>query len=99
MHYDWKMISWHEVGRRKLDPIEIGLYSGHFPVVLSLVFSLTVIAIISRNYVLNSPWIVAAFAAPIPIFIYFENRIVRFGVFTSIAAITLLLGAAVLFGL
>jgi hypothetical protein len=93
------MINWHEVGRRKLDPTEIGLYSGNFPVVLSLVFSLTVIAIISRNYVLNSPWIVAAFAAPIPIFIYFENRIGRFGVFTSVAAIILPLGVAVLFGL
>jgi hypothetical protein len=93
------MINWHETGRRKLDPNEIGLYRGYFAVVLSLVFSLTVIAIISRNYVLNSPWIVGAFAAPIPIFIYFENRIIRFGVFTSVAAIILTLGAAVLFGL
>ena len=104
VHYDGMMINWHETGRRKLDANEIGLYRGNFArgnfaVVLSLVFSLTVIAIISRSYVLNSPWIVGAFAAPIPIFIYFENRIIRFGVFTSVAAIILPLGAAVLFGL
>jgi hypothetical protein len=94
------MIEWHEVGRRKWEPAELGLYNGHFAVVLSLVFSLMVIAIISKNYVVNSLWIdVAAFVTPIPIFLYFENRIVRFGVFTCVAVIVLPLGAAVLFGI
>jgi hypothetical protein len=94
------MINRHEVGRRKSAPTENGPFSGHFAVVLSLVFSLTIIAIISKNYVVNSLWIdVAAFAAPLPVFLYFENRIVRFGVFTCIATIVLPLGAAVLFGI
>jgi len=94
------MIEWHEVGRRKWDHTENASSSGHFVVVLSLVFSLTVIAIISKNYVVNSLWIdVAAFVTPIPIFLYFENRIVRFGVFTCVATIVLPLGAAVLFGI
>ena len=61
---------------------------------------MTIIAIISKNYVMNSLWIdVAAFATPLPVFLYFENRIVRFGVFTSVATIVLSLSAAVLFGI
>jgi hypothetical protein len=94
------MISWNEVDRQEWDAAEFGSYSGHFAVVLSLVFSLAVVAIISKNHVVNSLWVdLAAFAIPIPVFLYFENRIVRFGVFTCVAAIVLLLGAAVLFGI
>ena len=94
------MINWHEVGRRKCNPTENAPNKGHFAVVLSLLFSLTIVAIISKNYVVNSLWIdVAAFAAPLPVFLYFENRIIRFGVFTCVATIVLPLGAAVLFGI
>jgi len=94
------MIHWHEVVRRKWDPAELGLHSGHFAVVLSLVFSLTVIAIISKSYFVNSLWMnVSSFAVPIPIFVHFENRIIRFGAFTCVASIVLPLGAAILFGI
>jgi hypothetical protein len=45
-----------------------------FVAVLSLVFSLALVAIISKNHVINSLWIdVAAFAVPIPIALYFEE--------------------------
>jgi hypothetical protein len=74
--------------------------SGHFIVVLSLVLSLAIIAISSKHHVVHSLWFdVAAFAVPIPIVLYFENRIVRFGIFTCVAAIVLPLTAAVLFGI
>jgi hypothetical protein len=86
------MITWDEVGPKKM--------GSHFPVVLSLVFSLAVVAIISKNHVVNSLWVdLAAFAVPVPIALYFENRIVRFGGFTCVAIIVLPLGAAVLFGI
>jgi len=40
----------------------------------------------------------AAFAVPIPIALYFKNRIVLLGAFAYAAALILILGAAVLFG-
>jgi hypothetical protein len=74
--------------------------SGHFVVALSLVLSLAIIAIGSKHHVSNSLWFdVAAVAVPIPIVLYFENQIVRFGIFTCVAAIVLPLTAAVLFGI
>jgi len=93
------MITWDEVGHKNRPLLNLAS-NGHFVVVLSLVLSLAIVAISSKHYVLNSLWFdVAAFAVPIPIVLYFENRIVRFGVFTSVAAIVLPLSAAVLFGI
>jgi hypothetical protein len=93
------MITWDEVGHKNRSLPDLAP-SGHFAVVLSLVFSLAIGAISSKHYVLNSLWFdVAAFAVPIPIVLYFENRIIRFGIFTCVVAVVLPLGAAVLFGI
>ena len=93
------MINWEPLERQQ-DSAGLGLKSGHFVAVLSLVVSLALVAIISKNHVINSLWIdVAAFAVPIPIVLYFEKRILRFGVFTCVATIVLPLAAAVLFGI
>jgi hypothetical protein len=92
-------ITWDEVGNKNRSLPNLAS-SGHFAVVLSLVLSLAIVAISSKHHVLNSLWFdVAAFAFPIPIVLYFENRIVRFGIFTCVAAIVLPLGAAVVFGI
>jgi hypothetical protein len=94
------MISSYAVERRKWAPGERGLYSGHLAVVLSLVWSLAILAIISKNHLVNSLWLdAAAFGFPIPIVLYFEHRIVRFGVLTCVAAIVFPLAAAVVFGI
>jgi hypothetical protein len=93
------MINWEPLERQQ-DSAELGLNSGHFVAVLSLVVSLALVAITSKNHFINSLWIdVAAFALPIPIALYFEKRILRFGVFTCVATIVLPLAAAVLFGI
>jgi hypothetical protein len=93
------MINWEPLERQQ-DSAGLGLNSGHFVAVLSLVVSLALVAIISKNHLINSLWIdVAAFAVPIPIALYFEKRILRFGVFTCVATIVLPLAAAVLFGI
>jgi hypothetical protein len=93
------MITWDEVGYKNRSLPNLAS-SGHFAVVLSLVLSLATVAISSKHHVLNSLWFdVAAFAVPIPIVLYFENRIVRFGIYTCVAAIVLPLVAAVLFGI
>ena len=93
------MMNWEPLERQQ-DSAGLGLNSGHFVAVLSLVVSLALVAIISKNHVINSLWIdVAAFAVPIPIVLYFEKRILRFGVFTCVATIVLPLSAAVLFGI
>ena len=93
------MINWEPLERQQ-DSSGLGLNSGHFVAVLSLVVSLALVAIISKNHLINSLWIdVAAFAVPIPIALYFEKRILRFGVFTCVATIVLPLAAAVLFGI
>jgi len=94
------MINWEPLERQQGDSAGLGLYSDHFVAVLSLVFSLALVAIISKNHVINSLLIdFAAFAVPIPIALYFEKRILRFGVFTWVAAIVLAFAAAVLFGI
>ena len=94
------MISWAYAERLKREIAEVGRSSFHMPVVLSLIFSLAAVAIISKKHLTSYPWVdVAAFAVPIPIVLYFENRIVRFGIFTCVAAIVLPLTAALLFGI
>jgi hypothetical protein len=91
------MITWDKLGRQKWQP---GPYSSHFSVVLSLVFSLALVSIVSKHHAVNSLWVDGfAFAVPLAIALYFEDRIGRFGVFTCVASIALPLGAAVLFGI
>jgi hypothetical protein len=78
------MMNWEPLERQQ-DSAGLGLNSGHFVAVLSLVVSLALVAIISKNHVINSLWI--------------EKRILRFGGFTCVATIVLPLAAAVLFGI
>jgi hypothetical protein len=90
----------NEVERLKRDTAELGRYSIHMAVVLSMIFSLATVAIISKKHLTNYLWVdVAAFAVPIPIALYFKNRIVLLGAFAYAAALILFLGAAVLFGI
>jgi hypothetical protein len=94
------MTTWDEVKLRKDGAIQFSSDSSHLAVVLSLVLSLTAVAIIATNHPANSLLFdVAAFIVPIPIALYFDNRLFRFGVFTYVAAIALSLGAAILFGI
>ena len=94
------MISWEEAERRKREAADLGRYSIHMSVVLSLIFSLAAISIISKKYLTNDLWVdMAAFAVPIPIALYFKNRIVLLGAFAYVAALILILAAAVLFGI
>ena len=93
------MTTWDEVklGKRAAD--EFGPHSSHLALVLSLVLSLTAVAIISKHLVNSLLVDLAAFTVPIPIALYFENRLIRFRVFAYVAAIALSLGAAILFGI
>jgi len=94
------MMTWDKMERPKRDTAELVLSNNHLAIVLSLILSLAIVAISSKNHILNSLWFdLAAFAFPIPIVLYFQKRIVRFGIFTCVAAIVLPLGAAVLFGI
>ena len=94
------MISWNEVERLKRETAELGRYSIHIAVVLSLVFSLAAVAIISKKHFTNYLWVdVAVFVVPIPIALYFKKRIALLGVFSYAALVILALGAAVLFGI
>ena len=94
------MLSWNEVERLKRDVADFGRYSVHIAIVLSLVFSFTAVAILSKKHLTNQLWAgVAAFAVPMPIALYFRNRIVLLGVFTYVAALIVALVAAVLFGI
>ena len=94
------MISRNEVERLKRDAAARGRYSIHVAIALSLICSLAAVAIISKknltNYLLAD---LAAFAVPIPIALYFKNRIVLLGAFTYVAALILALSAAVVFGI
>ena len=93
------MSTWDEIGTRSRETAEFGPYSGN-ALVLSLVVSLAAVAIISKTQLVNSLWVeIAALVVPIPIALYFENRIVRLGIFPFLVAIALPLGAAVLFGI
>ena len=85
---------------RKRNPAELGPSSSHFAVVLSLVWSLAILAVISKNHLAHYVWLdAAAFVLPIPIVLYFEDRIARSGVLTCVAAIVFPLAAAVVFGI
>ena len=79
---------------------ELGRYSIQMSVVSIADFWLAAVSIISKKYLTNDLWVdMAAFAVPIPIALYFKNRIVLLGAFAyAAAALILILGAAVLFG-
>lgn len=94
------MISWNEVNRLKQEAAARGRYSIHLAIALSLICSLAAIAIISKKNLTNYLWAdLAAFAVPIPIALYFKNRIVLLGAFVYVAALILALSAAVVFGI
>jgi hypothetical protein len=94
------MISWDEVERLKEEAAELGRYSIHIAVGLSLTLSLTAVAIISKqnltNYLIAD---LAAFAVPLPIALYFRRRIVLLGAVVYVGVLILALVAAVLFGI
>jgi hypothetical protein len=93
------MMTWNEVERRKQDRVKF-VFSSNLAVVPSLVTSLAIVAISSKNHAVDSPWfVVAAFALPIPIVLYLENRFGGFGIVTCCAAIVLPLAAAIVFGI
>jgi hypothetical protein len=94
------IISWKEVQRLKLQAAELGRYSIHMAVALSIMCSLAAVAIISKKHLTNYLWAdFAAFAVPIPIALYFRKRIVLLGALTYAAVLILVLGAAVIFGI
>jgi hypothetical protein len=94
------MISLIEMERLKEEAAELGRYSIHIAVALSLVCSLAAVTIISKknltNYLLAD---LAAFAIPIPIALYFRKQIVFFGAFVYVIVLIAALGAAVVFGI
>jgi Flp pilus assembly protein protease CpaA len=66
--------------RPKRDWAKLVRYSNHLAVVSSLVISLAIVAISSKNHGVNSLWfVVAAFGLPIPIVLYLETRLGGFG--------------------
>jgi hypothetical protein len=68
------MVLWNEIERRKRDTAELVLCSNHLGIVLSVIVSLAIVAISSKNHVSNSLWfVVAAFALPIPIVLHFRK--------------------------
>jgi hypothetical protein len=94
------MISWDEVERLEREATELRRYGNHTSIVLSLIFSLTAVVIISKKHLTNYVWLdVAAFAVPIPVAFYFRNWIVLLGPFGYVAALILFLVAAILFGI
>jgi hypothetical protein len=69
-------------------------------VVLSLIVSLAAVAILSKRHLTNYLWVsVAALTVPLFLASHFKSRIVSVGPFAYVAALIVVLGAAVLFGL
>ena len=82
------------------DTAELRSYSVHIAVVLSIVFSFTAVAILSKQHLTHQLLAcVLACAVPMPIALYFRNRIVLLGFFTYVAALVIALIAAILFGI
>jgi hypothetical protein len=89
-----------EVERLIRDAAASGRYGIYVAIALSLICSLAAVAIISKRNLTNYLWVdLAAFAVPIPIALYFKNRIVLLGAFTYVAALILALSAALVFGI
>ncbi len=94
------MLSWNKVERLKEESAELGRYSIQVAVALSLICSLAAVAIVSKKNPTNYLWAdLAAFAVPIPVALYFKNRIALLGAFAQAAVLIMALGAAVLFGI
>ena len=94
------MISVDKVERLKREAAELGRYSIHIAVALSVVCSLAAVAIISKKNLTNYLWAdLAAFAIPLPIALYFRNQIVYLGAFVYVVVLMLALAAAVVFGI
>ena len=94
------MLSWNEVERLKREAADLGRYSVSMAIVLSLVFSLAALVILSKNHLMDQLWsALAMFAVPMPIALYFRNRIVLLGVVTYVSALMAALIAAVVFGI
>ena len=89
-----------QVERLKEEAAELRRYSVHIAVVLSVVFSFTAVAILSKRHLTHQLLAcVLACAVPLPIALYFRNRIVLLGFFTYVAALVIALIAAILFGI
>src|ERR1700740_2219059 len=98
------MASWtierNEVERLKEEAAENRRYSVHIAVVLGVVFSFTAVAILSKRHLTNEFLAcVLACVVPMPIALYFRNRIVLLGFFTYVAALVIALIAAIVFGI
>jgi len=94
------MLSWNELERLKHEAVERGRCSIYLAIVLSIVLSLTAIAILSKKHLDNQLWAdLTACAVPMPIALYFRNRIVLLGWFTYVAVLGVALVVAVLFGI
>jgi hypothetical protein len=90
----------NEVERPERETAELGRYSIYTAVALSLICSLVALAIISKNHLANDLWgYVAILAVPIPISLYFRDRIILFGNAAYVIGLLLALGAAVVFGI
>ena len=94
------MFSRDEVERLRHEVADLGRYSVHIAIVLSVVFSLSAVVILSKRHLANEVWEVAAiFAVPMPIAWYFRNRIALLGVFAYVTALIVALISAILFGI
>ena len=94
------MFFWDNVQRLKRETAELEVYSVHIAIVLSVVFSFTAVAILSKRHLTHQLLAcVLACALPMPIALYFRNRIVLLGFFTYVAALVIALIAAIVFGI
>lgn len=89
-----------EVERLKEEAAELKGYSVHIAVALSVVFSFSAVAILSKRHLTHQLLAcILACSVPMPLALYFRNRIVQLGFFTYVAALVIALIAAILFGI
>jgi hypothetical protein len=87
-----------EAEQVKRAPAELSLYSGRAGVAVSLVISLAVIAILSKNRV--DLWLLSpALTVPVFLALYFRNRMALLGPLVYAAGLIAILVVAILFGL
>jgi hypothetical protein len=90
----------NEVERLSGEAAELRRYSINIAIVLSLVLSFTAVAILSKQHLTHQFLAcVLACAVPMPVALYFRNRIVLLGFFTYVATLIIALIAAILFGI
>jgi hypothetical protein len=91
------MPTWNEIKLSKTETSDLGRYGVHVAIVLSLVFSLTTVVMLSKTHGTYF-WVnFATCVVPMPIALYFRKRIVDLGVLTYVAALIIALVAAILF--